>query len=583
MNQDVNASSSTQIYKRLLSYVKPHKGVFSLAIIGMAISASTEAGFAALMKPLMDESFVAKDPQMITLAPILLLLLFVVRGISAFMATYFLESVSSNVIKKLREELFNKFLVLPSRFYDANSSGQLLSKLVYDTEQVTVATGQAITILVQDSFRVIALLAWMIYLNWMLSLTFVVLTPVLAILVVLVSKRFRKLSRRIQNSMGDVTHVSEEIILGQKVIKIFGGQRYEKQHFTQVNNYNRLQKMKMVATQAISVNFIQFLVAGALAAIIYVATLPSMKQDVTVGAFISFMFAMMLLLPAARNLTNINASLQKGIAAAGSIFNLLDQKIERDDGAKVLTEIKGHIEFEHVNFSYDQDKGDVLNDISLQIEAGQTVAFVGRSGSGKSTLVSLLPRFYDVEQGTIKVDGNNINEINLESLRDHVALVSQEVVLFNDTIRRNIAYGKLSERSDDEIEAAAKAAHVTEYVNKLPDGFDTMVGEGGALLSGGQRQRLAIARAILKDAPILILDEATSALDNESERHIQAALEELMQNRTTLVIAHRLSTIEGADKIVVMDNGRVVETGSHQELLDKNGNYAELYQMQFND
>ncbi|MDH5184103.1 MAG: lipid A export permease/ATP-binding protein MsbA [Gammaproteobacteria bacterium] len=583
MSQEVSTSSSTQIYKRLLGYVKRHKGVFAIAILGMAISATTEAGFAALMKTLMDDSFVAKDPQMIVLAPLLLLLLFVVRGISAFMATYFLEAVSSNVIKKLREELFEKFLLLPSRYYDANSSGQLLSKLVYDTEQVTSATGQAITTLVQDSFRVIALLAWMFYLNWILSLTFIVLTPVLAVLVVLVSKRFRKLSRRIQNSMGDVTHVSEEIILGQKVIKIFGGQRYEKQHFTQVNDYNRLQKMKMVATQAISVNFIQFLVAGALAAIIYVATLPAMKQDVTVGTFVSFMFAMMMLLPAARNLTNINASLQRGIAAAGSIFGLLDQKIERDDGTRILTDTKGSIDFEKVNFSYDQNKGNVLDDISLHIEAGETVAFVGRSGSGKSTLVSLLPRFYDVKEGVIKVDGHNINELRLESLRDHVALVSQEVVLFNDSIRRNIAYGKLSECSNDEIEAAAKAAHVTEYVNKLPDGFDTMVGEGGALLSGGQRQRLAIARAILKDAPILILDEATSALDNESERHIQAALEVLMQNRTTLVIAHRLSTIEGADKIVVMDNGRIVETGTHKELLDQNGYYAELYRLQFND
>lgn len=583
MSIENETGNSVDTYKRLLSYVKRHKGVFSLAILGMALSASTEAGFAALMKPLMDESFVSKDPEMITLAPLLLLLLFVVRGVSAFMATFFLEAVSSNVIRKLREELFNKFLVLPARYYDAKSSGQLLSKLVYDTEQVTIATGQAITILVQDSFRVIALLAWMIYLNWLLSLTFIILTPVLAVLVVLVSKRFRKLSRRIQNSMGDVTHVSEEIILGQKVIKIFGGQRYEREHFTQVNDYNRLQKMKMVATQAISVNFIQFLVAGALAAIIYVATLPEMKQDVSVGTFISFMFAMMLLLPAARNLTNVNASLQRGIAAAGSIFILLDEKVEVDSGVKRLTDVKGRIDFEHVNFNYDQDKGNVLNDINLQIEAGQTVAFVGRSGSGKSTLLSLLPRFYDVEQGCIKVDGHDINELNLETLRDHIALVSQEVVLFNDTIRKNIAYGKLSERSEDEIQAAAKAAHVTEYVDKLPEGFATQVGEGGALLSGGQRQRLAIARAILKDAPILILDEATSALDNESERHIQAALEELMQDRTTLVIAHRLSTIEGADKIVVMDHGHIVESGNHQELLDKNGYYAELYRLQFND
>lgn len=583
MSQEKESKDGMQTYKRLLGYVKKHKGVFSLAIIGMALSAATETGFAALMKPLMDDSFVAKDPQMIAVAPLLLLLLFVVRGFSAFMATYFLESVSSNVIKKLREELFGKFLALPSRYYDSNSSGQLLSKLVYDTEQVTVATGQAITILVQDSFRVIGLLAWMFYLNWMLSMTFIVLTPVLAILVVFVSKRFRKLSGRIQKSMGDVTHVSEETILGQKVIKIFGGQRYENQHFTQVNDYNRIQKMKMVATQAISVNFIQFLVAAALSMIIYVATLPSMKQDVSVGTFISFMFAMMLLLPAARNLANVNASLQRGIAAAGSIFTLLDQPVEVDEGKKKLLDVKGSLEFKNISFSYDQSKGNVLNDININIKPGQTVAFVGRSGSGKSTLVSLLPRFYDYEKGEIKVDGHEIKDFNLESLRDHIALVSQEVVLFNDSIRRNIAYGKLSECSEEEVLAAAKAAHITEYVDKLPDGFETVVGEGGALLSGGQRQRLAIARAILKDAPILILDEATSALDNESERHIQAALEGLMQNRTTLVIAHRLSTIEGADMIVVMDHGRIVETGTHKELLNKKGYYSELYRLQFND
>ena len=335
-------------------------------------------------------------------------------------------------------------------------------------------------------------------------------------------------------------------------------------------------------TQAISVNFIQFLVAGALALIIYVATMPGMQSDVSVGTFISFMFAMMLLLPAVRNLTNVNAYLQRGIAAADSIFSLLDQRQEQDKGSKQLDKVQGNIRYKNIRFAYDRSKGDVLKDIDLQIEAGQTVAFVGRSGSGKSTLVSLLPRFYEIDHGSIEIDGHDIRDLKLDSLRSHIALVSQEVVLFNDTIRRNIAYGTLSERSNEEVIKAARAAHVLEYVDKLPDGFDTVVGEGGALLSGGQRQRLAIARALLKDAPILILDEATSALDNESERAIQSALVELMQNRTTLVIAHRLSTIEGADKIVVMDHGCIVETGTHAELLAQGGYYAELYRLQFN-
>lgn len=583
MSARIETESGVAVYRRLLGYVGPYWKVFLVAVLAMAVYATTEAGFAALMKPLLDGSFVERDPEIIRLVPILLIGIFLVRTVSGFLSSFGMSWIARHVIRDLREQLFGQLLRLPTRFYDNTSSGAILSKILYDVEQVANASSQAITILVRDTLTVIALLAWMAYLSGTLTLVFLVIAPFVAVLVAYVSRRFRKLSRRIQGSMADVTHVSEENIEGQQVVKVFGGEAYESKRFGQVNNYNRRQHLKREATNAFSVPFIQLLVALAFAVIIYLATLPEVLDSITAGTFMSFMTAMVLLMQPTRRLTTINVALQQGIAGAQSIFAFLDQDAEEDRGTKTVDRARGAIEYQGVSFAYDPRKGEVLQDIDLRVEPGQTVAFVGRSGGGKSTLVSLLPRFYSPTRGRIKVDGVDIRELRLANLRRQIALVSQRVTLFNDTIRQNIAYGALGDASEADILQAAETAHALDFIRKLPDGLDTMVGENGVMLSGGQRQRIAIARALLKDAPILILDEATSALDTESERHIQAGLEALMRGRTTLVIAHRLSTIEGADLIVVLENGRVVEQGGHTELLARNGAYAGLYNMQFHE
>lgn len=583
MQKQFDSEDGVAVYRRLLGFVRPYWKVFLGAMVGMAAYASTEAGFAALMKPLLDGSFVERDPAMIRLVPLMLIGIFLVRVGAGFISTFGMSWIARHVIRDLRERLFGQLLRLPTRFYDNTSSGAVLSKILYDVEQVANASSQAITILVRDTLTVIALLAWMAYLSVTLTLVFIVIAPFVAVLVAFVSRRFRKLSRRIQGSMADVTHVSEESIESQQVIKVFGGQAYENSRFSRVNNYNRRQHLKREATNAFSVPFIQLLVALAFAVIIYLATLPEVVDSITAGTFMSFMTAMVLLMQPTRRLTTINVALQQGIAGAQSIFNFLDQAPEEDRGTRELERVQGAIEYRGVSFAYDPRKGNVLQDINLEIEPGQTVAVVGRSGGGKSTLVSLLPRFYAPTQGTITVDGIDIREVALASLRRQVALVSQRVTLFNDTIRHNIAYGALENAGEAEIVQAAEAAHAMDFIRRLPDGLDTMVGENGVMLSGGQRQRIAIARALLKDAPILILDEATSALDTESERHIQAGLDALMKGRTTLVIAHRLSTIERADLIVVLDEGRIREQGKHAELLARGGAYADLYNMQFHE
>ncbi len=453
--------------------------------------------------------------------------------------------------------------------------------MVYDIEQLAAAASGVVIVLIRDGLTVIALFAWMLFLSPLLTLILFVIAPFVGVIVNVVSKRFRIIGTRIQNSMGSVTDVTEEAIKANQEIKIFGGREFETRRFEDINQYNRRQHLKLVATNAISNPTIQLIVVLAFAFMIYLATNPEFIADITVGKFVSFLMAMVMLLQHAKRLTTINMTLQKGIAAAESVFTFVDTREEQDTGTEEISDVKGEVDFSDVSFTYGDKDEYVLQDINLHINAGETVAFVGRSGAGKSTLVSLLPRFYDKTSGTITIDGHDITQLTLKNLRSHIALVNQNVTLFNDTVAHNIAYSDLDNVSEARIIAAARAAHAMEFIENLPNGINTIVGEDGVLLSGGQRQRLAIARAIFKNAPILILDEATSALDTESERHIQAALDELIKTRTTLVIAHRLSTIENADKIVVLDKGRIVETGTHHELLQKNGHYAALHKMQF--
>ncbi|SFK18742.1 lipid A export permease/ATP-binding protein MsbA [Methylophaga sulfidovorans] len=583
MSQTPVTLTAVQLYKRLLSYVKPYWLAFVISIIAMVAFAGTETGMAALMKPLLDGSFVEKDPTTIKYVPLMLIGLFLIRGVANFLTTYGLGWIARNVIKTLREEMFEKLITLPASFYDKNNSGQLMSKLLYDVEQVAGAATDAILTVIRDTLTIIGLIAWMIYLNGFLSLIILVTVPFVAVLVYFVSIRFRRISKEIQGSMGNVSHVCGEIIEAHREVKTFGSQAYETARFDRINRKNRGQQMKKIATDASSEPVIQLITVLGLAMVIYLATLPEVLNSITVGSFISFITAMFMLLTPLKRLTKVNSKLQAGIAAAESIFTLLDEEPEHDSGTLTMDRAKGQIEYRHVSFSYDEGKGSVLNDICFTAAPGQTIAFVGHSGSGKTTLVSLLARFYNIEKGQILIDGVDISQLTLKDLRKQLSLVNQQVVLFNDTIANNISYGQAGEVSEEAIIKAAKSAHAWEFIQKLPQGLQTEVGENGVLLSGGQRQRLAIARALLRNSPILILDEATSALDTEAERHIQAAFEELMRERTTLVIAHRLSTIEKADIIIVMHDGEILETGTHQELLANGKHYAELYRLQFQD
>lgn len=572
-----------RLYRRLLGYVLPHWRAFAISIISLLVVAGTEVGFAAYIKPLMDGSFVDKDPQVIQFAPLILIGLFFIRGIATYLSKYWMSWVARKVINVLRGQMFGQLLRLPVSFFDSTPSGTLLSKLVYDVEQVARATTDSITIMVRDSVTVVGLLGWMFFLNWRLALVLMIGAPFIAQVINIINKRFRRYSTRIQDSVGDVMQIAEEAIEGQRVVKTFGGEGYEAERFEAANEKNRMLNMKLLKTNAASVPVVEFVAAVASAGVIYFALQEVEQEALTVGAFMSFITSMMMMHSPMKRLTNITANLQRGIAAAESIFTLIDTPPELDRGEQPISRARGELEYRDVRFRYREDKDDVLQTISFHAEPGQIIALVGRSGSGKSTLVSLLARFYDVSGGQILIDGEDIRSFPLPQLRDQISLVSQHITLFNDSIANNIAYGRLEGASREAIIAAAEAAHAMEFIRELPEGLDTMVGENGVLLSGGQRQRLAIARALLKDSPILILDEATSALDTESERHIQAALEEVMQNRTTLVIAHRLSTIENADRIMVMEKGRVVESGRHSELLAKSGQYAALYNMQFQD
>jgi subfamily B ATP-binding cassette protein MsbA len=536
-----------------------------------------------MMKPLLDESIIAKDPFWVKWVPIGIIFIFIARAVANFFSEFAINWVGRRVIKDLRTLMFAHMLKLPTKFYDTNSSGMLISKYTFDVEQVSSASTTVITILFRDTLNFIFLLGLMLYTNWMLTLVFIVVGPIVIALVAYITNRFRKIFRRIQDSMGHINHAAEEAIEGNRVVKIFHGYEAEQQGFEKASEFNRQQNMKLVATRSISDGVIQLVIACGFAGVIFVATGGVASIDITPGDFVAIMTALMLLQRPIKRLTSVNAHLQMGIAAASKLFAFIDAKAEKDEGTRKIGRSQGDIRYENVTFSYAADKEPAISDVSFVAEPGQTIAFVGRSGSGKSTLVSLLARFYDPDSGTIRIDGIDTRDIRLDSLRDNIALVTQHVTLFNDSVANNIAYGGLSGATPEQIRTAAKHAHVTEFVDRMPEGMDTLVGENGVMLSGGQRQRLAIARALLKDAPILILDEATSALDTESERHIQAALQELISNRTTLVIAHRLSTIENADRIIVMHEGRIVEQGSHDELLAKTGHYAKLYNMQFSD
>lgn len=575
-------SEAVRVYRRLLTYVKPHRGVMGLAILAMLLYAGADALFPLLMQQVV-ETLESDGRRGNMLIPVAIVAIFVARGIFGFMSSYGLGWMGRRVIQRMRSEIFEHYLGLPTRYYDQSSAGVLLSKLTYNTEQVAESISNVIVTLVRDLFTILGLIAVMIYLSPALTGLISLVAPTIALLIRYLSKVFRRYSSRIQNSMGDVTQVAEEVIGGQRIVKVFNGQQYEQRQFEHVNRSNFKLNMKLVAARAFGDSVTQLLAAAGVAGVIFLAFSESMFSSLDTGTFTGFLTAMAMLMAPLKRVTNINVALQRGIAAGTSLFELLDEPRETDTGTQVLESPQGNIEFRSVHFAYASEKGPVLRSISLDIAPGQTVAIVGRSGSGKSTLVSLVPRFYDPTEGSIQLDGVDVRELKLNDLRRHISMVSQDVVLFNDTIANNIAYGGLTGAPRSAIERAAEAAYVKEFASALPDGLETIVGERGVLLSGGQRQRIAIARALLKDAPVLILDEATSALDTESERHIQRALDELMRNRTTLVIAHRLSTVEGADEIVVLDNGTLVEQGSHSSLLAQGGHYAALHKMQFSE
>ncbi|AWK81694.1 lipid A ABC transporter ATP-binding protein/permease MsbA [Photobacterium damselae subsp. damselae] len=583
---NITEKSTVDTYKRLWPYISVYKLGLTVAVVALIINALGDTLMLSMIKPLLDESFGGfdkLDTDFLTMMPIYLIGLMIVRGLSGFVSTYCLSWVSGNVVMNLRRRLFNHFMKMPVSFFDQEASGALLSRITYDSEQVASATSSALVSMVREGASIIGLMALMFWNSWQLSAILLVIAPVVAISIRIVSKRFRKISRNMQDAMGSVTSSAEQMLKGHKVVLSYGGQEVERQRFDQVSNLMRRQTMKLVSAQAIANPVIQLIASLALVVVLVLANSESLRAELTPGTFAVVFGAMFGLMRPLKALTNVTSQFQRGMAACHTLFELMDLETEKDNGTHQVDTVRGDVSVNNVTFTYPTKDTPALRNVSFDLPAGKTIALVGRSGSGKSTIANLMTRFYDIDSGEIQLDGINICDYELFNLREHVAVVSQNVHLFNDTIANNIAYASGDKYSREDIERAATLAHAMDFVKDMDNGLDTVIGENGVSLSGGQRQRIAIARALLRNAPILILDEATSALDTESERAIQAALDELQKDRTALVIAHRLSTIEKADQILVVDEGEIIERGTHDELIALDGAYAQLHRIQFGE
>ncbi|HCG9186011.1 TPA: lipid A ABC transporter ATP-binding protein/permease MsbA [Vibrio parahaemolyticus] len=580
----INTDETTwQTFKRLWQFIRLYKAGLIVAVIALVINAISDTYMISLLKPLLDEGFGNADSDFLRTLPLIIFVMMFIRGTSGFVSTYCLSWVSGNVVMLVRRMVFNHFMHMPVSYFDKEKTGNLLSRITYDSEQVSAATSQALVSIVREGASIIGLLVLMFYNSWQLSLVLFAVAPVVAWGIGVVSKRFRKISKNMQTMMGNVTASAEQMLKGHKVVLSYGGQDIERQRFDKVSNQMRQQSMKLVTAQAAANPIIQMIASFAIVAVLYLASIDSIKEQLTPGTFTVVFSAMFGLMRPLKALTNVTSQFQRGMAASQTLFALIDLEPEKNEGKYTVERAKGDVSVKDVSFTYVGSEKPALEHVSFDIPRGKTVALVGRSGSGKSTIANLFNRFYDVDSGSITLDGRDIRDYDLKNLREQFALVSQNVHLFNDTIANNIAYATEDKYQRNDIEHAAKLAHAMEFINKMENGLDTMIGENGASLSGGQRQRVAIARALLRDAPVLILDEATSALDTESERAIQAALDELQKDKTVLVIAHRLSTIEKADEILVVDDGAIIERGNHADLIAKNGAYAQLHRIQFGE